>query len=140
MTRRARRNLLASLCVVTAAVVLPMVWVWLVDMDQSAWAAGVIVDERGKEVLTPRAVAESGTGVVSGNPQGDVTVVEFFDYQCPVCRRVHPDIRALAAEDGNIRLIHKHWPIFGDASVAAARLALAAGGRGQRFMMPSIML
>lgn len=89
-----------------------------------ATAAGVIVES--SPPLTPAVIADSGSGVVLGNPDGDVTVVEFFDYQCPVCRQVHPDVKALVAEDGNIRLIHKHWPIFGEPSVHAAELALAA--------------
>ncbi|WP_404383919.1 DsbA family protein [Caenispirillum salinarum] len=129
MTPRARRAALAATCLLLAAVVLPLGWAWTLGTE-SARAAGVIVDERDKQVLTPRALAKTGTGVVTGNPQGDVTLVEYFDYQCPVCRRVHPDVRALAADDGNIRVIHKHWPIFGDASVAAAKLALAAHWQG----------
>lgn len=89
-----------------------------------ATAAGVIVE--GTPPLTPTSIAESDSGVVTGNPQGDVTIVEFFDYQCPVCRQVHPDVAALVAEDGGIRLVHKHWPIFGEGSRHAAELALAA--------------
>jgi protein-disulfide isomerase len=64
--------------------------------------------------------------VVAANPQGDITLIEYFDYQCPVCRRVHPDVKRLAAEDKGVRIVHKHWPVFGAASVHAAKLALAA--------------
>lgn len=129
MTRRSR-SLFATLCFIAASVAVPMAWAWFAGTERPANAAGVIVDERGKDRLTPRKVADSGTGLVAGNPDGDVTVVEFFDYECPVCRRVHPDVRDLVTEDGNIRLIHKHWPIFGDASVAAAKLAMAAHWQG----------
>lgn len=76
--------------------------------------------------LGPDALARGPSAVVAGNPQGDVTVVEFFDYQCPVCRRVHPDVKQLAVEDKGVRIIHKHWPMFGAASVYAAKIALAA--------------
>ncbi|SOD91169.1 DsbA family protein [Caenispirillum bisanense] len=89
-----------------------------------ATAAGVIVE--GTEPLTPARIADSASGIVTGNPLGDVTIVEFFDYQCPVCRQVHPDVKALVEEDGGIRLVHKHWPIFGAGSEHAAELAMAA--------------
>jgi protein-disulfide isomerase len=63
---------------------------------------------------------------VGGNPEGDVTVVEFMDYRCSYCRRAHPEVNALISGDGNIRYIVKEFPILGDESVAAARFALAA--------------
>lgn len=77
--------------------------------------------EQGPDVLVHGASA-----VVLGNPRGDVTVVEFFDYQCPVCRRVHPAVKQLAADDTSVRIVHKHWPVFGAASIYASKLALAA--------------
>jgi protein-disulfide isomerase len=61
-----------------------------------------------------------------GNPNGDLTVVEFFDYQCPYCKKLAPELAKLVQEDGKIRLVLKDWPIFGDASVLAAKLALAS--------------
>jgi len=61
-----------------------------------------------------------------GNPKGDLTIVEFFDYQCPYCKKVTPELAQLVKEDGNIRLILKDWPVFGDISVAAAKLVLAS--------------
>ncbi|TJZ89925.1 DsbA family protein [Paracoccus gahaiensis] len=61
---------------------------------------------------------------VLGNPQGDVTVAEFFDYQCPFCKRGHDDLMAEVEADGNLRLIMKDWPIFGGASVIAAQMVL----------------
>ena len=79
----------------------------------------------------PDALTRGPSAVVVGNPEGDVTVVEFFDYQCPVCRRVHPFVEQLVAEDKNVRVIHKHWPVFGGASIYAAKLALAARWQGR---------
>lgn len=76
--------------------------------------------------LGPDSLARGPSAVMAVNPQGDVTVVEFFDYQCPVCRRVHPDVKQLAIEDKGVRIVHKHWPMFGAASVYAAKIALAA--------------
>lgn len=63
---------------------------------------------------------------VIGNPEGDVTVVEFFDYNCPYCKRAAPELEALIADDANIRVVFREWPILGDGSVFAARAALAA--------------
>lgn len=64
---------------------------------------------------------------VLGNPDGDVTIAEYFDYQCPFCKRGHPDLVDAVGEDGNVRLVMKDWPIFGTASIHASRLVLAAG-------------
>ena len=61
---------------------------------------------------------------VLGNPAGDLTIVEYFDYQCPFCKRYHPDLVRAVERDGNIRLLMKDWPIFGATSVRAAQLAL----------------
>ena len=63
---------------------------------------------------------------VLGNLQGDLTIAEFFDYQCPFCKRGHPDLMAEVEADGNIRLVMKDWPIFGGASVLAAQMVLGA--------------
>lgn len=59
-----------------------------------------------------------------GNPDGDLTIVEYFDYQCPFCKRDHPDLMRAVERDGNIRLLMKDWPIFGATSRRAAQLAL----------------
>jgi len=63
---------------------------------------------------------------VVGNPDGDVTIVEFFDYRCGYCKRVFPALMELLEEDGNIRLAMKEFPILGPDSRFAARAALAA--------------
>lgn len=63
---------------------------------------------------------------VGGNPEGDVTMVEFFDYRCAFCKRVFPSVNELIEADGNIRYVYKEFPILGDDSVSASRAALAA--------------
>lgn len=82
-------------------------------------------------VLNERAVLHDPDVPVLGNPKGDVTIVEFFDYQCPYCRTLHPDLMRLLAEDGKIRLVLKDWPILTQQSRVAARLALAAKFQGR---------
>jgi len=68
---------------------------------------------------------------VGGNPQGRVTVVEFFDYQCGYCKREEVELKTLLQTDSDIRLVYKDLPILGPASVFAARAALAAQKQGK---------
>jgi protein-disulfide isomerase len=71
------------------------------------------------------AIFDDGYSFVGGNPDGAFTVVEFLDYQCGFCRRAHPDLSRLIAEDGDIRWIVKELPILGPGSELAARAAVA---------------
>ena len=77
-------------------------------------------------VLTEALVLRDLDIPVAGNAGGDVTIVEYFDYQCPYCRKIEPDLRQVVQDDGKVRLVFKDWPILGPASVVAARLALAS--------------
>ena len=72
------------------------------------------------------AIFDDGFSYVGGNPDGDVTVVEFLDYRCGYCKRAFPAVEELLASDGNIRLVVKEFPILGEQSVLASRYALAA--------------
>lgn len=60
-----------------------------------------------------------------GNPDGDITLVEFMDYRCGYCRRAFPEVETLVELDGNIRVIVKEFPILGEQSMLAARFAIA---------------
>lgn len=71
------------------------------------------------------AIFDDGFSHVGGNPEGDVTVVEFLDYQCGFCRRAHPEVQTLLEQDGNIRFITKEFPILGPGSELASRAAVA---------------
>ena len=77
-------------------------------------------------VLTEALVLRDPDIPVAGNAGGDVTIVEYFDYQCPYCRKIEPDLRQVVQDDGKVRLVFKDWPILGPVSVVAARLALAS--------------
>ena len=68
---------------------------------------------------------------VGGNPSGDVTVVEFFDYNCHYCRRVAPTLAEVEEADANLRIVYKEFPILGAGSQFAARAALAAQKQGR---------
>lgn len=68
---------------------------------------------------------------VGGNPAGDVTIVEFFDYRCPYCKQVEPSLAALLRQDPKLRIVYKEFPVLGEASVYAARVALAARKQGK---------
>jgi protein-disulfide isomerase len=68
---------------------------------------------------------------VGGNPQGQITIVEFFDYQCGYCKREAVELKKLLDKDRDIRLVYKDLPILGPPSVFAARAALAAQKQGK---------
>jgi protein-disulfide isomerase len=88
--------------------------------DQAAQAAQ-------SEAITDNAslLFNSSKEVVLGNPKGDVTLVEFFDYNCAYCRRAHADMKKLIADDPNLRVVLKEFPILSDGSVQAAQVASA---------------
>jgi protein-disulfide isomerase len=75
-------------------------------------------------------LADPGTDPV-GARQPDVTIVEYFDYNCPYCKTVVPTLRALLAKDPKIALVYKEWPILGPVSKYAAASALAARWQGK---------
>ena len=77
------------------------------------------------------AILDDPDAPVGGNPDGDVTIVAFVDYNCPFCKRSEPDLQRLVASDGRIRLVFKDWPILARSSVTGARLALAAKYQGK---------
>lgn len=86
-----------------------------------------------RRVLSSRreAIFNDPTSPVAGNPKGDVTVVEFFDYRCPYCKQMAGPLVRLLKEDGNVRFVFKELPILGPDSVVAARAALAAKAQGK---------
>jgi protein-disulfide isomerase len=79
-----------------------------------------------EKVLTEALVLRDPDIPVAGNPDGDITIVEYFDYNCPYCRRLEPELRQVVFDDGKIRLIWKDWPILGPVSMMASRMALAS--------------
>jgi protein-disulfide isomerase len=83
------------------------------------------IADRRDELLHDRNSA------VGGNPNGDVTLVEFFDYRCPYCKAIEPSLEAMIKEDGKLRVVYKEFPILGPVSVFASRAAIAARKQGK---------
>jgi protein-disulfide isomerase len=79
-----------------------------------------------ESVLTEAQVLRDPDIPAAGNAGGDITIVEWFDYNCPYCRKLEPELRQVVHDDGKVRLVLKDWPILGPVSKVAARMALAA--------------
>ncbi|ALG70716.1 membrane protein [Azospirillum thiophilum] len=89
-------------------------------------------EQARKALVENRAeLTRSPADPVAGNPQGDVTVVEFFDYQCGYCKAVQADTQALIKSDPKLRFVLKEFPILGPASLVASKAALAARAQGK---------
>jgi protein-disulfide isomerase len=88
-------------------------------------------DAKGLIAAKQNELLHDASAPVGGNPDGDVTIVEFFDYRCPYCKQVEPSLETLIKEDGKIRVVYKEFPVLGPASVYASRVALAARKQGK---------
>src|SRR5258707_924548 len=105
----------------------PPAGAWPVRRRRGPVRAGVARAENNEEkVLTEALVLRDPDIPVAGNPNGDITIVEWFDYNCPYCRKLEPELRQVVQDDGKVRLVLKDWPILGPVSTVAARMALAA--------------
>jgi len=94
------------------------------NTDADAKAVQVLRDRR-------REIFDDPATPVGGNPQGDVAIVEFFDYRCPYCKQVHPAIQNLLDQDRKLRFVYKELPVLGPQSDMAAHAALAARLQGK---------
>jgi protein-disulfide isomerase len=91
---------------------------------------------RAQEVRTITARAEAAIAArpetpAAGGKDGDVTIIEFLDYNCPFCKKTAPELQKLLRADPGVRILYKEWPIFGAVSEYAARSALAANWQGK---------
>lgn len=90
------------------------------------------VTESSSQIALNREALEGGdSAFVGGNPKGDVSLIEFFDYACGYCKRAAPDVAQLIENDQKIRVVYKEFPILGPASLFAARAAIAARRQGK---------
>jgi|TARA_R100001132_G_C3270665_1_gene92817 protein-disulfide isomerase len=102
--------------------------VQLLEQEQAATQAEAAADllKNQRELLE-----HDPNAPVFGNPEGDVTVVEFFDYNCPYCKRAMSEVQGLLDVDRDVRLVYREWPILSEGSVFAAKAALAAREQGK---------
>ncbi|BBU56356.1 MULTISPECIES: DsbA family protein [Mameliella] len=108
---------------------------YLLENPQVIMEAVAVLEDREKQAQAAQDDAlvtdnmarllDDGFSYVGGNPDGDVTVIEFMDYRCGYCRRAHPEVEELIASDGNIRYILKEFPILGEASMVSSKFAVA---------------
>lgn len=87
--------------------------------------------QRSDDVLNEALVLRDPDVPATGNLDGDINIVEWFDYNCPYCRKIAPEIQQVVQDDGKVRLVLKDWAILGDVSKFAARMALAAKYQGK---------
>jgi protein-disulfide isomerase len=93
---------------------------------------GVVPNQaRAQAEPTEASVLHDPDNPVFGNPDGDIAIVEWFDFNCPYCRKLEPELRQVVQDDGKVRLVLKDWPILGPVSVVAARVALACKFQGK---------
>jgi protein-disulfide isomerase len=103
------------------------------NIDAEAKAAQVLHDRR-------REIFDDPATPVGGNPQGDVAIVEFFDYRCPYCKQVQPAIQKLLEQDQKLRFVYKELPVLGPQSDMAAHAALAARLQGKYEPFHTLMM
>ena len=89
-------------------------------------AAEQVANDAALVATNADAIFNDPMSYVGGNPDGDVTFVEFVDYKCGYCRKAFPELQALLEADGNIRIIYKEFPILGEESLLASRFAVSA--------------
>lgn len=85
----------------------------------------------GDTVYTPASLYYTSLNTVAGNPQGNVTIVEFFDYNCEYCHRMPGILNQVIRSNPNVRLVYRDYPVLGPSSTYAARAALAASMQGR---------
>jgi protein-disulfide isomerase len=100
----------------------------LLDQERNAQQAAV----QEQTLAQQREVLENDPNApFMGGADAGTVVVEFFDYNCPYCKRAATDVKALLAADSDVRVVYREWPILGEGSVLAARAALAARAQGK---------
>ena len=121
----------------------PQVIMEAVERLQAQEAQAQAQADRDLVTANAEALFNDGYSWVGGNPEGDITLVEFLDYRCGYCKRAHDEVAQLLETDGNIRLIVKEFPILGEQSVLASRFAVAtrqvAGGESYKALHDALM-
>ena len=106
----------------------------LLEVSKELETRQKLAEEKQREdtlVASAREMFHSPDDLVAGNPDGDVTMVEFFDYNCSWCKKGLPEVLSLIDKDKNLRVVMKEFPIFGGDSDYAALAALASKKQGK---------
>ncbi|WP_428662544.1 DsbA family protein [Reyranella sp.] len=100
-----------------------------------------------RDTVAQKAIQENRSALMSdpespivGNPNGDVTIVEFSDYQCPYCKRAHSAVKSVLAADSKVKLVFKDLPILGEPSRIAAFAALAARAQNKHLALHDALM
>jgi len=103
----------------------PEVLVEAINVLEERQQAAAVENDKTLVQTNAKDIFEDGFSWVGGNPEGDVTIVEFMDYKCTYCKKAFPEVEDLLKKDGNIRLIVKEFPILSQQSELGARFAVA---------------
>lgn len=86
------------------------------------------------------ALERDANAPVLGNPDGDITLTEFFDYNCPFCRKMVGTVSKLIQSDKQLRVVYREWPVFGEGSEFAARASLASLEQGKYWQFHTALM
>jgi protein-disulfide isomerase len=103
------------------------------DSQRDSQAQRAIQENRAELVNDPDTP-------IAGNPNGDVTIVEFSDYQCPYCKRAHGTVKSVLASDAKVRLVFKDLPILGEPSRIASLAALASRAQNKHLELHNALM
>ena len=103
----------------------PEVLMEAIDVLERRQAAEAVANDSAMIAHNADELFNDGYSHVTGNPEGDVTLVEFVDYRCGYCRKAFPELKALIEADGNIRVIYKEFPILGEGSTMTSQFAIS---------------
>ena len=121
----------------------PEVLMEAIEVLERRQAAEAVANDSAMIAHNADELFNDGYSHVAGNPDGDITMVEFVDYRCGYCRKAFPEIKALVETDGNIRVIYKEFPILGEGSTLSSHFAistqLVAGQEGYGLVHDALM-
>ena len=118
-------------CAALAVLALPLLALPLLALPPPPARADVPPPSDQAVVAQANVVFHDPASPVMGNPHGDVTIVEFFDYACPYCKAMQPRLEQLLKSDHRVKLILKEFPILTDESLVATKVAMAAARQGK---------
>jgi len=121
----------------------PEIIVEVIQILEAKRVADEAQSDRDMAAAYAEALFNDGYSHVSGNLDGDIRIVEFIDYRCGYCRKAHPEVKEMVAEDGGVSIVYKEYPILGEQSVIATRVAIATrnlyGGEVYEDMQDALM-